>query len=295
MAGDLKIAGHTMATPGMSAFEAMELFAGLRLAGMEIAAMRRQEAARSYQRAGYDPEAMLAGEDEPFSIDWPADLRKALREKSCGLIPVITVTPYVRALNHPDERLRSSVVGQMEAYIDLARDVGARYVRVYGGEERREPEAMRLLIDSLGRLADYASQRGVILLLENHPGTMTVTGRATAEVVAAVGSDSLRVLYDPANVMAHSDERPEVTFRLQEGLIEYVHVKDLVITPSGRKSCLLGAGSVPWKDILRWLAASGFSGWFSLEYEKKWSPRDLPDAREGLPVCREFLLKNWPA
>ena len=182
----------------------------------------------------------------------------------------------------------------MEAYIDLASDVRARYVRVYGGQERSEPGSVGLLIDSLGRLADYASQRGVILLVENHPGTLTVTGRATAEAVKAVDSGSLRVLYDPANVMAHSDEPPEITFRLQEGLIEYVHVKDFLILPSGRKSCLVGAGSVPWKDILRWLAASGFSRWFSLEYEKKWSPRDLPEASEGLPVCRDFLLENWP-
>jgi len=292
---DMKIAGHTMATPGVSVFDALERFARLGLSGLEAVAMRRDEAARSYERTGRDPAEMLAAEGEPFSTDWPEPMRRDLRMRAGRLIPVVTVTPYVRALNHPDPAVRAQAVSQMQAYVDLAGDVGASFVRVYGGEDRSEPGAWDLLVDSLRTLAEYAAAEGIVLLLENHPGTMTVTGRATAEVVRAVDSACLRVLYDPANVLAHSDEPPRGTFEVQRDMIGYVHVKDLQIG-SGRKprACLLGDGSVPWAEILRWLSEAGYDGWFSLEYEKKWAPQDLPDAEVGLAACRDFLLQHWP-
>jgi sugar phosphate isomerase/epimerase len=183
----------------------------------------------------------------------------------------------------------------MRANIDLAVDVGARYVRVYGGEAQSDPGGWHRLIGSLQNLAQYAAGCKITLLLENHPGTMTVTGQATASAVREVDSANLRVLYDPANVLAHSDEPVEKTFDLQHDLIAYVHVKDFHLrTGAKAAACLVGQGDVPWPQILRWLAEASFAGWFSLEYERKWAPDLLPDAEQGLPACREFLLGQWP-
>jgi L-ribulose-5-phosphate 3-epimerase len=291
----MKIAGHMMAVPGMSVPQALDLFARQGLAGLEAVSMPRQAAADSYRRTGRDPEAMLAGEGEPFSIEWSGEARRQLRDRASRTIPVITVTPYVRALNHPDPDVRSRAAAEMRANVDLAVDVGARYVRVYGGEARGEPTAWRELVGSLAVLADYAAARGVTLLLENHPGTMTVTGQATAAAVRQVASPHLRALYDPANVMAHSDEPARRTFEVQRDVIGYVHVKDFHLLAGQRpRACLVGEGDVPWPDILSWLADAGYDGWFCLEYEKKWAPDLLPEAEAGLPVCRDFLRGQWP-
>ncbi len=286
-----------MAVPGMSAWDANRLFAQLGLDGHEVVSMPREAAAASYVRTGRDPETMLASEGEPFSVDWPDEQRRRLREtvRAAG-VPIVTVTPYVRAFNHPEPDVREKAVLGMRANIDLAVDVGARYVRVYGGEDRADTGAWRWLVGALQELAGYAGQRGVVLLLENHPGTMTVTGKATAEAVRQVNSPHLRVLYDPANVMAHSDEPPERTFEVQRDLIEYVHVKDFHLAPRQKAAaCLVGEGDVPWPRILGWLQEIGYDGCLCLEYEKKWAPDLLPDAAEGLPICRDYLRRHWPA
>lgn len=290
----MKIAGHMMAVPGMPVFEAMDLFARLDLAGLEAVALPRQAAAESYRRTGRDPDVMLASEGEPFSIDWPAEMRRRLCDRAATM-PVPAVTPYVREFNHPDDAVRERALEEMRRNVDLAVDVGAGFVRVYGGQDLPDDHAWRRLVGALQILAEYAASRRVVLLLENHPGTMTVTGEATAAAVRQAGSENLRVLYDPANVLAHSGEDPRHTFDVQRDLVGYVHVKDFHLR-SGEKprACLVGDGDVPWPDILRWLAETNYRGWFSLEYEKKWAPDLLPDAEQGLPVCRDFLRRHWP-
>ena len=86
-----------------------------------------------------------------------------------------------------------------------------------------------------------------------------------------------------------------------------VHVKDLVykqgvtggftsskvvtVDESERRvsSRIPGQGIIPWPEILRILAAQGFSGWLSLEYERRWYPHDLPPAADGMRQGREYL------
>jgi sugar phosphate isomerase/epimerase len=79
-----------------------------------------------------------------------------------------------------------------------------------------------------------------------------------------------------------------------------VHVKDLVFKEGAAKrftadkvvkvdesvrrvhSRIPGEGIVPWPKILAVLAAQGFAGWLSLEYERRWHPDDLPPAEDGM-------------
>jgi sugar phosphate isomerase/epimerase len=48
------------------------------------------------------------------------------------------------------------------------------------------------------------------------------------------------------------------------------------------KLCRVGEGQIPIKAIVRQLLAGGYTGYFSLEWEKKWHP-ELPGAEIAYP------------
>ena len=80
--------------------------------------------------------------------------------------------------------------------------------------------------------------------------------------------------------------------------IFHVHIKDWKLKnrrPAEKTSCLMGEGTVDWEDVLSELAAVGYTGYVSDEYEKYWYPDDLPEPEIGmkhnLEYCKKFLCK----
>ena len=52
---------------------------------------------------------------------------------------------------------------------------------------------------------------------------------------------------------------------------------------------VVGDGVVPWTQILGALAATGYDGPLSLEYEYRWHREDLPEPLEGFRRSAEHL------
>jgi len=258
-----------MATPDLSAVDAVRLFAELGLSGIEL----------------------VCQPGTPFSLEMPEPDLRAVEEaaKDCGLA-VVTLTPYMWDINSADtEKARANIDG-LKAAVELAARFGAGYVRAYGGRETEDrPGGWNRTVEALQEVAPVAGEHNVVLVVENHPGTMTVTGEATARLVDDVGSAHVACLLDPANVMYRSEEAWETTVKTQQGKIAYVHVKDYDVRDGERIACIVGEGIVPWKDILAELARTGYDGYLSFEYERKWHPDQLPEAREGLRRCIEYV------
>ena len=54
---------------------------------------------------------------------------------------------------------------------------------------------------------------------------------------------------------------------------------------------MLGEGEVPVREMLGLLAAGGYAGWVSVEWEKHWHP-DIEEPAVALPQHLK-LLKEW--
>jgi sugar phosphate isomerase/epimerase len=59
----------------------------------------------------------------------------------------------------------------------------------------------------------------------------------------------------------------------------------------GWQLVLLGEGEVPVREMLRLLAAGGYEGWISVEWEKRWHP-EIEDPQVALPQHLK-LLDTW--
>ena len=54
-------------------------------------------------------------------------------------------------------------------------------------------------------------------------------------------------------------------------------------------ACNVGQGVVEWDKILA--GFKDYNGYFSFEYEKRWYPDQLEDARTGVKACLEYVKK----
>lgn len=265
----MRFIGHTMAVPGMDIAEAIKLFAGLGLDGIEI----------------------VAQEGTPFNINLPdEEIDRIIRVSKENKLPIVTLTPYFWSINSDNEQERRDNIDGLIKAVRLAKKMGARFVRSYGGKDNvkgSEEEKFRRSLDALKEAGKVALEEGITIIVENHPGTMTRTGAATAELVKAVGMDSVKALYDPCNVLNDTNEDWLTTLQVQKDLIGYIHCKDYRICGGQRNACCVGEGVVPWLEIMRRLPEKKY--YISFEYEKRWYPEQLEDAAVGLPKCIKYI------
>lgn len=269
----MKICGHTMGTPEATVLEALDLFAALGLDGIEIIC------ADDYG-CGLD---LVASQNE---LD---ELRR--RAADAGLI-VAGLVPYTKDMNRPDPAARQRSVAELKAVVDIAVALDCPAIRVFGGHEVHPAEqgsALGWLAESLREIGEYASSANVRLNIENHMDTMATSAEMTMAIVRAVDLPNVGVLYDQANLAFMGSEEYEIAIALQARRIQHVHVKDFFWYGAERVAAVVGHGIVPWARIVAALTKIGYDGFYSLEYERRWYPDQLPPPALGMKHCLDFL------
>jgi sugar phosphate isomerase/epimerase len=173
-------------------------------------------------------------------------------------------------LHDPDERKRAAHLDEGRRFVDLAEALRARYVRVFG-DELVPGEARAATVERIARglraLAAHARGSGVTILLESHGDF--VRAPALLEVLRAVDLPQVGLLWDAHHTFVAGHEPPADTFRALGPLVRHVHLKD---SRGGAEYVLTGEGTVPVRDTVRVLAAGGYAGVYSFEWEKTWHP-----------------------
>lgn len=293
----MKIAGHTIGMPEYSLPQAMRVFAQMGFDGVE---------------------SLVQGDGYPCAIDFHADagVLCELRALVDGLgLPFACVSTYQRDFDSADAAKRQAAADGLLRLIDTAQYLGAGLVRVFAGrgcEGALWPEAAARYAGALRPCAAHAQQARVRLVIELHDGSLADTAENARRLLEGVAQEgaaqegvahpAVGVLYDQANLFAlGAEEYPEAIERLG-AYIWHVHVKDMAYREGGglpARNCMPGEGALDWRAILPALRAAGYAGeWLSLEYERRWSPADLPPAAEGLPGAlryfREILAEmDW--
>lgn len=224
--------------------------------------------------------------------------------KAAG-VEVLAIAGYAKVAAPGDD---DAVLTDVQELMELARDLGASFVRVFpGGGDCSREEADATAARRLAALAPLAADLGVRLLLETHDSHST--GEDAARVLAAVGHASAGALWDVMHTW-RAGEDPGTSQRLLAPFLGYVQVKDIV-SADDTTPVPPGEGVLPLREVVGLLTHAGNAkdpigavgtggsvatgphsdpsrGWLCWEYEKRWYPQ-VPELPGLLPSVRDHL------
>jgi len=174
-------------------------------------------------------------------------------------------------------------VEKTKRVLEFASLMGAPIVTTHPGRipENREEKTYSIIKKSISEICRCAEDVGAYFAVE--------TGMEPPHVLKAfiedVGIDTLRVNYDPANLLRYGVEEVVNGVRELGKWIVHTHAKDHD-PETGRAT--VGEGLVPWRRYLKELRDQGYRGWLALEDETGM------DVVNSLKKGREFLLSLIP-
>jgi sugar phosphate isomerase/epimerase len=173
-----------------------------------------------------------------------------------------------------DTRDEAGNIEELKKWVDLAGDLGAKNVRVFGGGLT----AGETHADALPRVARIMAAGAKVnpainVALESHD--VWNTGKLIAGVLAAAKLPNVKCLWDIAGP-AHAGESPEDFVKaVPAAKVAYLHVKDYFWIPGAEKTmygCLLGAGELPLGRVVSLLKKAKWSGYLNNEWEGVYHP-----------------------
>ena len=145
-------------------------------------------------------------------------------------------------------------------------------------------DALPPLVEPAVRVAE---REGVTLVVETGNGTMVHSAYTGRRLCEAIGSDHLKVLWDPANARyGHEQAWPDGYQELKGGHLGHLHIKDVrVDTPRAHLEVReMGKGQLAdqFEPLAQALRADGYEGVIS--YESVYHPGD-GDFEAGFRAC----------
>jgi len=159
-----------------------------------------------------------------------------------------------------DERIERT-----KRMIDLGVDLDVPIHSSHIGRIPDDPSAgeRRSINEALVAIGTYAAQHGCCLACETGPEDTALMH----DFLASVGSEGVRVNFDPANLVMNGFDPVRGVYELADFIV-HTHAKDGVRRDDGSKEEVpLGEGQVPWDRYIEALREIGYDGFFTIERE----------------------------
>jgi len=200
--------------------------------------------------------------------------------KDRGLFFVDLGSSAAMHLSVGDERTKN--LDEAKRFIDLAEKLYCPYIRVFPNQlpkDRDRNESLKLIIEGLRELGEYASKTNVTVLLESH-GEL-IYKKDLLKVMEGAAQPHVGLVWDICNMWVATKEPPEEVYAILKPYIRHTHIKDLKIIDGKEEYVLLGTGIVPIFQAINLLYKNAYPGYYSFEWEKLWHP-EIPDPKIAL-------------
>lgn len=249
-----------------------------------------EQAAAEAGRLGYQGLELRLVDGALIRPDLPRAARERIRAvlRAAGL-ELMAVDSSIRLLGEQPE---AEAGAELLAFLELAADLGAPLVRVFGGAAPEGTEAEAATARAAGileRAVPEAERLGVSVGLETHDAFSAVG--AVAAVLARVPSVQVGMVWDLLHTHRMGDT-PAAVVELLGGRVLDVHLKDARRAGIERWQLVpLGEGEVPVRECLAVLLDGGYAGPLVVEWEKHWHP-EIEEPEVALP--HEIrVLRGW--
>ncbi len=258
----------------------------------------------------------------------PSQLETRCRELSDAGFAIAGLASSV-SFDNPDASVRATQIDTGKRYLNLAKTLGADFIRVFGDVlqptdsgsvplEQVSPDQRRTTIaqvaEGLQTLGEYAEPLGLDVLIETHGDYSN--SAVVLETLEAVESPAVGVLWDTHHPWRFCGEKLPTTFDRLRRWVRSTHWKDSVerlestaAKEAGQDAAaqaahslmtghqhadyvLFRGGEFPAVQCMWLLKHADYSGWFCYEWEKMWHP-ELEDPELALPLFPAKIHELW--
>jgi len=176
-----------------------------------------------------------------------------------GVTNLLIMCDGLGDLGAPDDAKRKKAIENHFPWVEAAKRLGCHSIRVNAASAGSFAEQQKLAADGLARLADYAAQLGINVLVENHGG-LSSNGVWLAGVMKLVGKPNCGTLPDFGNF--HDYDRYQGVEELMP-FAKAVSAKSHEFDDDGNEV------RTDYARMLKLVLAAGYRGWVGIEYEGK--------------------------
>ncbi len=217
------------------------------------------------KRIGYDgvEPRVASGHKHGIETDIDAAKRREIRSKfaESGIAACCVAT----SCRYADPNTAQQMIDETLRCTDLAGDIGAPTIRVFGGQMgvglSRE-EAIDLVAKSLGSVADHAASREVIICMETHDAWCDP--KNVAEVMKRVNHPAICVNWDIMHPVRTGYATIDGSFETLKPWIKHLHIHDA--SKETGKLVPIGEGFIDHKRAVELLLAMPYDGYLSGEW-----------------------------
>lgn len=189
------------------------------------------------------------------------------RAEGEGVENVLIMCDHEGHLGDPDEEKRLQAVDNHKKWVDAAKAIGCHAIRVNGRSEGTYEDQVKLVADGFTHLVEYAADRDMNVILENHGG-LSSNPDWVVRVMELVDHPRCGTLPDFGNFRISDEE----TYDSYEGVEKTMpYAKGVSVKPMGYDA----HGNRIEIDLLRMMTIvteAGYHGYCGIEYG--------PDGRE---------------
>jgi sugar phosphate isomerase/epimerase len=180
-------------------------------------------------------------------------------------------------LHYLDAAKRQKNMDEAKRFIDLAQQLACPYVRVFPNDlpkDQDRQQTIDLISKNLLELGQYAKEAKVTVLLESHGEV--VWKDVLLQIMQKTGHPNVGLIWDIFNMWSITKEPPAEVYQTLKKYIRHTHIKDGRMVAGKPAYTFIGKGEAPLQEAIDALKAGGYSGYYSLEWEKMWHP-ELPE------------------
>ena len=212
------------------------------------------------------------------------------RSKDAGIVNHLLMVDDEGPLATTDEKTRLAAIDNHKKWIEAAKVLGCRTVRVNLQGEGSDEQKKASSVDSLGRLGEFAAPMKINIVVENHGG-VTSNGAWLAGVVKQVARPNVGTLPDfgnfclsePWGSTQNACDQMYDRYKGVEELLPYakgVSAKTYDFDANGEQPLM------DFKRLIGLLKASGYKGYIGIEFEGNTQPEE-----EGIRKTKALLEK----
>lgn len=229
-------------------------------------------------------------------LDWSEKERAVVRQAVANTgVPIrsLSLSTHRRfPLGSKDAATRQTGMEIFEKAIDLALDLGLRYMLLSGAEnyyEARDEESKDLFLEAMGKGFERASGAGMMLALENWDIQIDSLSKVM-EYVNYFNSPWFQAYADIGNlIFAGLDVLDEL--EVVRGHIAALHVKDTL--PGQLRYVEPGTGKVPFLEAFAKIAEIGYQGPVVLELWTEKYPNAQDLVNDGFKFIKQKMTEGW--